>query len=78
MSYPGMDLVNVALNTAINSKEKEEWTPVTVNVASATLTIVTAEVSTHTDSHTHTISKIYIFLMSFQYEALRLFKLLWE
>uniref|UniRef100_A0A8C7FXH7 Amyloid beta protein binding family B member 1 n=1 Tax=Oncorhynchus kisutch TaxID=8019 RepID=A0A8C7FXH7_ONCKI len=39
----GMDLVNVALNTAINSKEKEEWTPVTVNVASATLTIVTAE-----------------------------------
>uniref|UniRef100_A0A673ZLC4 Amyloid beta protein binding family B member 1 n=1 Tax=Salmo trutta TaxID=8032 RepID=A0A673ZLC4_SALTR len=39
----GMDLVNVALNTAINSKDKEEWTPVTVNVASATLTIVTAE-----------------------------------
>uniref|UniRef100_A0A4W5N7U5 Amyloid beta protein binding family B member 1 n=1 Tax=Hucho hucho TaxID=62062 RepID=A0A4W5N7U5_9TELE len=39
----GMDLVNVALDTAMNSKEKEEWTPVTVNVASATLTIVTAE-----------------------------------
>ncbi|CAB1352799.1 unnamed protein product [Coregonus sp. 'balchen'] len=39
----GMDLVNVALDTAMNSKEKDEWTPVTVNVASATLTIVTAE-----------------------------------
>lgn len=65
MSYPGMDLVNVALNTAINTKEKEEWTPVTVNVASATLTIVTAEVSTHTDSHTqmytHNLKNISIF-----------------
>ncbi|XP_041750791.1 amyloid-beta A4 precursor protein-binding family B member 1 isoform X1 [Coregonus clupeaformis] len=39
----GMDLVNVALDTAMNSKDKEEWTPVTVNVASATLTIITAE-----------------------------------
>lgn len=64
MSYPGMDLVNVALNTAINTKEKEEWTPVTVNVASATLTIITAEVSTHIDGrtqmYTHNLS-IYIF-----------------
>uniref|UniRef100_A0A673YTW8 Amyloid beta protein binding family B member 1 n=1 Tax=Salmo trutta TaxID=8032 RepID=A0A673YTW8_SALTR len=39
----GMDLVNVALDTAMNSKDKEEWTSVTVNVASATLTIITAE-----------------------------------
>uniref|UniRef100_A0A8C7THM3 Amyloid beta A4 protein-binding family B member 1 n=1 Tax=Oncorhynchus mykiss TaxID=8022 RepID=A0A8C7THM3_ONCMY len=39
----GMDLVNVALDTAMNSKVKEEWTSVTVNVASATLTIITAE-----------------------------------
>ncbi|XP_055799077.1 amyloid beta precursor protein binding family B member 1-like isoform X2 [Salvelinus fontinalis] len=39
----GMDLVNVALDTAMNSKDKEEWTSVTVNVASATLTIIAAE-----------------------------------
>ncbi|XP_024276096.1 amyloid-beta A4 precursor protein-binding family B member 1-like isoform X2 [Oncorhynchus tshawytscha] len=39
----GMDLVNVALDTAMNSKVKEEWMSVTVNVASATLTIITAE-----------------------------------
>ncbi|KAL0994175.1 hypothetical protein UPYG_G00118770 [Umbra pygmaea] len=39
----GMDVVNVALDTAMNSQEKEEWTAVTVNVASATLTIITAE-----------------------------------
>lgn len=59
-----MDLVNVALDTAMNSKDKEEWTSVTVNVASATLTIITAEVSTHIDGrtqmYTHNLS-IYIF-----------------
>ncbi|CAB1316197.1 unnamed protein product [Coregonus sp. 'balchen'] len=35
--------VPVAKPVAMNSKDKEEWTPVTVNVASATLTIITAE-----------------------------------
>uniref|UniRef100_A0A9J7ZZ38 Amyloid beta (A4) precursor protein-binding, family B, member 1 (Fe65) n=2 Tax=Cyprinus carpio TaxID=7962 RepID=A0A9J7ZZ38_CYPCA len=39
----GMDVINVALETALNSKDKEDWTPVTVNVASATLTILTSE-----------------------------------
>uniref|UniRef100_A0A6Q2WT34 PID domain-containing protein n=1 Tax=Esox lucius TaxID=8010 RepID=A0A6Q2WT34_ESOLU len=39
----GMDLVNIALDTAMNSQEKDLWMPVTVNVASATLTIITAE-----------------------------------
>ncbi|KAJ7995849.1 hypothetical protein DPEC_G00230990 [Dallia pectoralis] len=39
----GMDLVNVVLDTAMNSQEKDKWRPVTVNVASATLTITTAE-----------------------------------
>ncbi|XP_052422977.1 amyloid beta precursor protein binding family B member 1 isoform X2 [Carassius gibelio] len=38
----GMDVINVALETALNSKDKD-WTPVTVNVASATLTILTSE-----------------------------------
>lgn len=40
----GMDVINVALETALNSKDKEDWTPVTVNVASATLTILNNEV----------------------------------
>ncbi|KAJ8280157.1 hypothetical protein GJAV_G00051220 [Gymnothorax javanicus] len=39
----GMDMVNVALETALGAKEEHEWTPVTVNVASATLTILTTE-----------------------------------
>ncbi|XP_065119702.2 amyloid beta precursor protein binding family B member 1 isoform X3 [Paramisgurnus dabryanus] len=39
----GMDVINVALETALNSKDKEEWTPVTVNVASATLTVLNSE-----------------------------------
>ncbi|XP_026128848.1 amyloid-beta A4 precursor protein-binding family B member 1-like isoform X2 [Carassius auratus] len=38
----GMDVINVALETALNSKD-QDWTPVTVNVASATLTILTSE-----------------------------------
>ncbi len=36
-------MINVALETALK-KDKEDWTPVTVNVASATLTILTSEV----------------------------------
>lgn len=39
-----MEVINVALETALGSKDKEEWTPVTVNVASATLTILKSEV----------------------------------
>ncbi|XP_031427682.1 amyloid-beta A4 precursor protein-binding family B member 1 isoform X2 [Clupea harengus] len=39
----GVDIINVALATAMNTKEKDDWTPVTVNVASATLTILHAE-----------------------------------
>ncbi|KAJ8392103.1 hypothetical protein AAFF_G00079090 [Aldrovandia affinis] len=39
----GMETVNVALETALTTKEKQDWTPVTVNVASATLTILTTE-----------------------------------
>lgn len=41
--FEGMDVINVALETALN-KDKEDWTPVTVNVASATLTVLTSEV----------------------------------
>uniref|UniRef100_A0A671MDJ6 Amyloid beta A4 precursor protein-binding family B member 1-like n=2 Tax=Sinocyclocheilus anshuiensis TaxID=1608454 RepID=A0A671MDJ6_9TELE len=37
----GLDVINVALETALNSKDN--WTPVTVNVASATLSILTSE-----------------------------------
>ncbi|XP_036392562.1 amyloid-beta A4 precursor protein-binding family B member 1-like isoform X2 [Megalops cyprinoides] len=39
----GMDTVNLALEMALTTKEKHEWTPVTVNVASATLTILAIE-----------------------------------
>lgn len=39
----GMDVINVALETAIGSKDIEEWTRVTVNVASATLSILKSE-----------------------------------
>ncbi|XP_062392863.1 amyloid beta precursor protein binding family B member 1 isoform X1 [Sardina pilchardus] len=39
----GVDIINTALETALNTKEKDDWTPVTVNVASATLTILHAE-----------------------------------
>ncbi|MFT7818407.1 amyloid beta A4 precursor protein-binding family B member 1 isoform X2 [Arapaima gigas] len=38
----GVDMVNAALETVLNAKEKQ-WTPVTVNVASATLTILEGE-----------------------------------
>lgn len=44
VSPEGMDVINVALETALISKDKEDWTAVTVNVASATLTILTSEV----------------------------------
>ncbi|XP_023683518.1 amyloid beta precursor protein binding family B member 1 isoform X2 [Paramormyrops kingsleyae] len=39
----GMDVVNVALETVLNTTEKHEWKCVTVNVASATLTILSVE-----------------------------------
>uniref|UniRef100_A0A4W4EB31 Amyloid beta (A4) precursor protein-binding, family B, member 1 (Fe65) n=1 Tax=Electrophorus electricus TaxID=8005 RepID=A0A4W4EB31_ELEEL len=39
----GMDIVNSALETALGSKDKEEWPPVTVNVASATLTVLVSD-----------------------------------
>ncbi|KAK7120036.1 hypothetical protein R3I94_020155 [Phoxinus phoxinus] len=39
----GMEVINVALEMALNSKDKEDWTAVKVNVASATLTIITSE-----------------------------------
>ncbi|TRZ03005.1 hypothetical protein DNTS_014269 [Danionella cerebrum] len=38
-----MDVINQALEEALANKDKEDWTPVTVNVASATLCILTSE-----------------------------------
>ncbi len=43
----GMDVINEALKTAVNSKDKNEWTPVSVNVAPATLTILSKQVTEH-------------------------------
>ncbi|XP_048454458.1 amyloid beta precursor protein binding family B member 1 isoform X2 [Rhincodon typus] len=39
----GMDVINSALENTIQSSCKENWTPVIVNVASATLTIISEE-----------------------------------
>ncbi|TSS11539.1 Amyloid-beta A4 precursor protein-binding family B member 1 [Bagarius yarrelli] len=41
----GMDILNSALETALVSGDKADWSPVTVNVASATLTILISDVS---------------------------------
>lgn len=39
-----MDIVNEALETAMNGRDKNDWTPVSVNVAPATLTILSRQV----------------------------------
>lgn len=40
-----MDIINDALEVAVNSKDKSDWTPVSVNVAPATLTILSKQVN---------------------------------
>ncbi len=40
-----MDVINEALEAAVNGKDKSEWTPVSVNVAPATLTILSKQVT---------------------------------
>lgn len=42
--FSGMDIVNEALETAMNGRDKNDWTPVFVNVAPATLTILSRQV----------------------------------
>lgn len=42
--FLGMDVINDALEAAVNAKDKSEWTPVSVNVAPATLTILSKQV----------------------------------
>lgn len=42
--FLGMDIINEALETAVNGKDKSDWTPVSVNVAPATLTILSKQV----------------------------------
>ncbi|KAK5868856.1 hypothetical protein PBY51_009833 [Eleginops maclovinus] len=39
----GMDIINDSLEAAINGKDKNEWTPVSVNIAPATLTILSKQ-----------------------------------
>ncbi|XP_008307315.1 amyloid-beta A4 precursor protein-binding family B member 1 isoform X1 [Cynoglossus semilaevis] len=39
----GVEVVNDALEAAMNSKDKNDWTPVSVNVAPATLTILSRQ-----------------------------------
>lgn len=42
-----MDIINDALEAAVNGKDRNEWTPVSVNVAPATLTILSKQVTAH-------------------------------
>ena len=40
-----MDVINDALEEAVNRKDRNDWTPVSVNVAPATLTILSKQVT---------------------------------
>lgn len=40
-----MDVINDALEAAVRDKDKNDWTPVSVNVAPATLTILSKQVT---------------------------------
>lgn len=42
--FTGMEIVNEALERAMDGKDKQDWTPVSVNVAPATLTILSRQV----------------------------------
>lgn len=42
---PGMDVINDALETAVSGRVKNNWIPVSVNVAPATLTITAKQVT---------------------------------
>lgn len=52
----GMDVINEALEAAVSSKDRNEWTPVSVNVAPATLTILSKQVTVDTMSWHHCAS----------------------
>lgn len=41
----GMDVINDALETAVSGNNKSNWIPVSVNVAPATLTIISKQVT---------------------------------
>lgn len=43
--FSGMDIINDALEAAVEGKDKNDWTPVSVNVAPATLTILSKQVT---------------------------------
>lgn len=45
----GMDIINEALEAAVSGKDKNDWTPVSVNVAPATLTILSKQVTGQTE-----------------------------
>lgn len=67
LSIPGMDILNGAIDSLIGSSNKEDWTPVALNVADATVTIskdevrftsAAAEPLPPTSSACHTISAL--------------------
>lgn len=42
--FSGMDVINDTLEAAVRDKDKNDWIPVSVNVAPATLTILSKQV----------------------------------
>lgn len=47
MYTSGMDILNGAIESLISSSNKEDWTPVALSVADATVTISKDQVSCH-------------------------------
>lgn len=45
--FSGIDIINDTLEMAVNGKDRSEWIPVSVNVAPATLTILSKQVTHH-------------------------------
>lgn len=49
-----MDIINDALEAAMDGKDRSDWTPVSVNVAPATLTILSRQVTDDKTEHNTT------------------------
>lgn len=65
----GMDILNGAIDSLISSSNKEDWTPVALNVADATVTI-------SKDTVRHAADIAYIFLSSFLLHVLKIKRVL--
>lgn len=55
----GMDMINGAIDSLMSSAGKEDWTPVLLNVADATITVIKEKVMLTVNSFEH----FYIFII---------------